>query len=140
MDLKIQNPLSSIADVVNTVLGRVLPDKAAKDAATAQLAQMALSGELQQVAGQLEINKVEASSTNWFVAGARPAAMWICDLGLFYAIFLQPVGTWIAMLCGKSVSAPHLDTQLLLAILLPLLGIGALRTVDKIQGVDTKGN
>lgn len=139
MGIGIPNPISSIADVAKSILDKVLPDKAANDAAKARLGEMALSGELQQITGQLAINQVEAASTNWFVAGWRPAAGWTCVLGLFYAIFVQPLGTWIAALNGHPIVAPTLNVQLLMAILLPLLGIGTARTIEKIQGVDTKG-
>jgi hypothetical protein len=137
--LEIPNPISSIADVAKSILDKVLPDKVANDAAKARLGEMALSGELQQIAGQLAINQVEAASTNWFVAGWRPCIGWICAFGLAYEVIVQPLGTWVAALCQHPIVAPKLDTQLLLALLLPMLGIGAARTIEKIQGVDTKG-
>src|SRR5258707_13172123 len=49
-----------------------------------------LAAQVGAMQGQLEINKQEAASTNWFVAGWRPAVGWVCVLGLFWASVLQP--------------------------------------------------
>lgn len=132
------DPVTGIANAVNTVLQRVLPDKPAQIAAQLELSKMQLSGELAQTADQLQINAVEAASTNWFVAGWRPAVGWTCVVGLFYSLFLQPVGTWVAALFEHPVIAPRLDMQTILTLLGTMLGVGTLRTVEKIQGVDTK--
>lgn len=132
------DPITAVTNVVNTVLGRVLPDKVAKDAATAELAKIQLSGELAQITGQLDINKVEAASSNWFVSGWRPAVGWVCVLGLFYSFIVQPLGTWGAALVGHPVVAPQLNIEQLFALLLPLLGISAQRTIEKLNGVETK--
>jgi hypothetical protein len=132
------DPVTSIGNVVNTVLERVLPDKAQQAEAKLELAKMQLSGDLSAVAGQLEINKVEASSTNWFIAGWRPSVGWVCTFGLFYQFLLQPIGTWVAALCHHPIVAPTLNVEQLMALLFPLLGLSTQRTIEKIKGVDTQ--
>lgn len=124
-----------------TLIDRVLPDKAANDAAKAQLIQMQVSGELQQTLGQLDINKIEAgaatgsknSFVQFFIAGWRPAIGWLCGLGLLWQYFLAP----ILEFAFNGRPTPKIDSTSLADLLMALLGMGALRTVDKYTG---KGN
>jgi Holin of 3TMs, for gene-transfer release len=128
---------------IEAILNKVLPDTGAKDAAKAQLNLLAAQGALQEDLAQLQavttaqtdINKIEAASTNWFVAGARPAIMWICALALALTLIIGPFFTWLTALFGHPTPFPVLDSNLLMALMFPLLGLGAYRTVEKIQGV-----
>jgi hypothetical protein len=123
--LDISNPISSIADVAKLVLGRVLPDKEAKDAANAELAKMALSGELAQVSGQLAINQAEATSGNWLSATWRPAIGWCCVLGLFSQMIVRPFALWGCALAHRpDIVYPSLDLSTLMTLIFAMLGIG----------------
>ena len=63
-----------------------------------------------------------------FVAGARPAIMWICALGLFYAVFAYPIlDIWFTM--------PELNTDILMPVMMGLLGLGGMRSYEKSKGV-----
>lgn len=128
------DPITAGLDVLGKILDRVLPDKAANDKAKAELASMMAQGELNQLMGQLEINKTEAASTNWFVAGWRPCSGWICNIGLAYTFLLQPMLAWLSSIVAIPVP-PAIDTNTLMILLGSLLGVGTLRTVDKIKGV-----
>lgn len=93
----------------------------------------------QQMMGQIEINKVEAASSNVFVAGWRPAAGWVSVGGLAYATILEPLGSWAARVLFKySGNFPEIDPTLLIFTLGGMLGIGTLRTIEKVQGVVNK--
>lgn len=72
----------------------------------------------------------DAYSANW-----RPSVGWVCVLGLLWQFVIAPVLTWAALFNGKTFVAPPLDTTNLIALLVPLLGMGVLRTVEKVQGV-----
>jgi len=92
--------------------------------------------------GQQEINKVEAASGSLFVAGWRPAVGWVCVAALVYQFLAYPmlVWCWAAMQAGDIVppglaSPPMLETDSLYMLLFGLLGIGGLRTAEKIKGV-----
>ena len=100
-----------------------------------------LAAELTEVQGQLEINKQEAASTNWFVAGWRPAVGWVCVSALFYAYVVQPFSIFALACFHRTLPAnlPTLDTGTLISgLLIPLLGIAGLRTYEKVTG--TEGN
>lgn len=130
--------LSSITGIIN----RVVPDvnEQAKIAAEIQTALIAKSAEAEKAIAeaakaQNEVNLAEAQSPSLFVAGWRPFVGWTCGFGLSYALLVQPAITFISSLFGGPV-APTLDTNVLMSVLLGMLGLGTMRTVEKIQGVE----
>ncbi len=130
--------IGSIADAATSIINKIWPDKtqAEKDAAAAQMAQ--LMNEYNLTIGQIETNKVEAASPNWFVAGWRPAAGWVGVIGLLYAVLLLPIMQAIASWLHYPVAFPILDTTITMQVLLGMLGLGAMRTIEKRTG--TEGN
>lgn len=128
------DPITAGLDVLGRIIDRVLPDKAAADKAKAELLVMQTKGDLDQLLGQLEINKVEAAHSSIFVAGWRPASGWICNIGLLYTFLLQPILTWICAVSGVA-PPPGIPFDALYVLLGSLLGVGTLRTVDKVKGV-----
>jgi hypothetical protein len=138
LDLSIPNPISSIVQGITTILQRVLPDKAQQDAAKSELAQMALSGELQQMHDQLTVDLAEAQKTpfTW-----REGVGWVCVIGLFSQFLVQPFFTWACALAHRNVVYPTLDTATLYGIVASMLGIGTheLMTSDKYT-TNGKGN
>ena len=80
---------------------------------------------------QIDVNKTEAASTNWFVAGWRPAVGWIGALALAYAAIFEPLMRFIAVQAGYKGAFPILDTSITLQVLMGLLGLGAMRTYEK---------
>lgn len=77
---------------------------------------------------QVEVNKVEAQHSSLWVAGWRPAVGWVCVSGLFYQFVLYPIGFW-------HFAPPELDTEALYSLLLALLGVGGMRSLEKVKGV-----
>ena len=130
------DPITAGLDILGKVIDRVLPDKAAADKAKAELLVMQTQGDLDQLMGQLEINKVEAAHQSIFVAGWRPASGWICNIGLVYTFLLQPILTWACAVAGVA-QPPGIPFDALYVLLGSLLGVGTLRTVDKVKGVSS---
>lgn len=132
------DPISALLSIGNTIITKLFPDPA--QAAQAQLAllKMQQDGELAAISGQMEINKVEAGSSSVFVAGWRPFAGWVCGLGLAYVSILEPILRLTATLVGYTGEFPVIDTTLTMQVLLGMLGMGGLRTLDKIKGVAAK--
>ncbi len=87
------------------------------------------------ITAQIEVNKQEAASPSVFVAGWRPAIGWICGSGLAVQFIINPLFTWGANLAKHPVGFPSLDMGSLMTLLLGMLGLGAMRTVEKVQGV-----
>lgn len=131
------NPLilAPLLDLGRTLLDRFGPgDSAERARAEAEFLRMAADGELKQVLAQLEINAREAASPSLFVAGWRPGFGWACVAGFVYAVIVQPLLAWLAAVRGWPVP-PVLDSDLLWTVTGGLLGIGGLRTVEKLRKV-----
>lgn len=88
-----------------------------------------------QQAQQVEINKIEAANPNLFVSGWRPFIGWCCGLGIFWAFLGQPVAVWVVTTFKFATSVPQVETGYLLEMVLAMLGIGGLRTFEKLKGV-----
>ena len=131
-------PLAAILDLGNTLIQRVFPDPAAANTAKLELMKLQQTGELAQMTGQLEINKTEAASSSLFVAGWRPAIGWVCAAALAYQYVFKPLMTWLLGAAHIVVPAmPGLDEHLW-ELMLGMLGMGGLRTFEKVQGVASK--
>lgn len=132
------DPVSALLDIGGKVLDRVFPDPAQQAAARLELLKLQQSGELTQIAGQMEINKVEAASSSLFVSGWRPAIGWICGSGFAVQFVIGPLAEWGSALYGHPVKFPQMDTGTMMPLLLGMLGLGGMRTAEKIQGVAAK--
>jgi hypothetical protein len=128
---------------ITSILDKILPDPQAQAAAKLQIMEMAQRGELAQLdadvklaLGQLDVNKAEASSGNAFASSWRPSVGYVCVLGLFYSFLLQPILPWLAALFGHPVPPlPDLNSEVLMTLVAGMLGIGGMRSVEKVKGV-----
>lgn len=123
------DPISAALDIGGKLIDRLWPDPGQAAAAKLELMKLQQSGELAQMAGQLDINKAEAANANWFVAGWRPYIGWICGTGLAYQFLVYPI------LVAYVPSIAQLDMGTLITLLAGMLGLGGLRTFEKTQGV-----
>lgn len=133
--------LLSLIPVFSQLLDKILPDKGAADAAKLEMIKLAQQGELAQInadvsiaTAQSDINKVEAASTRLFVAGWRPFVGWICGLAVGFKFIGGPVLFMVAQALGHPVDLPVIETSELWPLLLGMLGLGGLRTVEKVKG------
>jgi len=76
-----------------------------------------------------ELNKIEAQHRSIFVAGWRPAVGWICACGIAFAFIGNPL---LERFVGGDPVAVPLD--MILELVLAMLGMGALRTFEKLHG------
>lgn len=132
------DPITAVIDLGSKVLDKVLPDKQANDAAKAQLLQSQVNGDIAEIVAQSQIDEIEAASQSTFVAGWRPFVGWICGVAFGYAYIFQPLIKTIAVLMHNKFDAsvfPVVDTAGMMPVLLGMLGLGAARTIEKIQGV-----
>jgi hypothetical protein len=138
------DPLTAALDLGGKLIDRLIPDPAQKQAAALELLKLQQSGELAQLTadtdlakGQVGVNQAEASNANMFVAGWRPAVGWTCCAGLAYSFVFRPIAAPVVM---KYLGAPMeaLDMGTLGTLLFGMLGLGSMRTVEKINGVAAK--
>jgi len=91
---------------------------------------------------QVDVNKIEATSSNLFVSGWRPAVGWVGVAGLAYQFLGYPFMQWAWAvgqgfeLIPQGLSAPpDLDVEQLMTLLAGLLGFGGMRSFEKTKGV-----
>ena len=79
---------------------------------------------------QTKINEIEAGHRTVFVAGWRPFIGWVCGVALAYNFVIRDLFIWIT----KTTDAPPaLQMEHLMTVLLGMLGLGGLRTFEKIK-------
>jgi hypothetical protein len=127
--------LDGILSITNKLLD-FIPDPNKKAALAAELAKQQQDAELQLAQMQADINKIEAGSINWFVAGWRPAAGWLGVLGLTWSSIGLPVARSFLALAHSTVQLPDVNTQVLQTLLFGMLGLGVMRTVEKVQNAE----
>lgn len=128
--------LAPIFGIIGTVIDRLVPDKAAAEKAKLEMAVALQTQEFQIQIEQIKVNANEANSTNWFVAGARPAIMWTCGFALAYASVLEPIARFVSKVWfGYEGDFPVIDTDLTMQVLFGVLGLGGYRMYEKTKGV-----
>lgn len=130
------DPITAGIGLVTSIIDRVLPDKAASDAAKLELLKLQMSGELAQLTAQTDINKEEAKHASIFVAGWRPFIGWVCGAACAW----NWVGISVAeTIAGFILTTPpvlrHADLTEMMPVLLGLLGLGAMRSYETVKGV-----
>lgn len=131
----------ALIPVVGKVLDSIIPDPAAAAEAKLRALEMAQKGELavldadlKLALGQLEVNKAEAT-TDLFRGGWRPAVGWTCVVGLAYQFLVQPLLPWLVTVAGGQVPPlPAIDNETLMVLLTGMLGLGGLRTFERVKG------
>ena len=120
--------LDKLIGPVTGLLNKFIVDKDQANALAHEISTMAERHAQELAKGQLAVNKVEAAHKSLFVSGWRPAIGWICGFALMYSTILAPIlGIW--------VTVPPVDSSLLTSVLMGMLGLGAMRTAEKVKGV-----
>ncbi len=120
--------LDKLIGPVTSLLDKFIENKDQRSALAHEISTMAERHAQELAKGQLEVNKVEAAHNNLFVAGWRPAVGWSCCFALVYSTILSPIlSIWFTV--------PPVDSSLLTTVLMGMLGLGAMRTVEKTKAV-----
>lgn len=132
------DPLTAVLGIGEKLIDKLLPDPKQKAEALQKLAEMQQNGDLAVIGNQVEINKIEAGNTNVFVSGWRPFIGWVCGTALAFQLVAAPLVMWGSEIAGHRVALPAMQTELLTTLLVGMLGLGGMRTVEKLQGVASK--
>ena len=125
--------LDTLLDIIKTPLERLIPDKNRRLELEHEIQTAAIRAGLMQ----MEINRTEAGHRSIFVAGWRPFIGWVCGFALLWHFILYDIAAWCQLaFAPESPALPALNgTETLITVLLSMLGLGGLRTVEKIRGV-----
>jgi hypothetical protein len=127
--------LPSLLPMLGEVLDRVIPDKAEAAKARLEMEGKLLEAATAQATQQAEINKIEAAHSSIFVSGWRPFIGWVCGAGLAWAFVVAPLASWLLVVLEIKQTLPPLQIDYLLEMVVALLGLGGLRTFEKLKGV-----
>ena len=127
--------LTALIGPVTNLVGKFIEDKDKKNELAHQLSTMAERHAQELAKGQIAANTEQAKHPSLFVAGARPAIMWICALGLLTQFFVMPIAEWATAIWMPEITLPKLATGELMTLTLSLLGLGVMRSFEKSKGV-----
>lgn len=136
------DPLTALLGIGKTALDKFIPDPQAKARAVLELEKLHAAGDseklqaqVQLILAQTDINKVEAASSSVFVAGWRPFIGWVCGFALAYDFIAEPFLRYLAQVVFSYTGTfPIINTDALSTILMGMLGLGAMRTIEKMGG------
>ena len=110
------------------LIEKLIPDKDAREKATAELERLDQAGELQVMLAQIAANRAEGQHASMFVAGWRPMVGWICAVALANNFLIVPyVGAF-------TDAVQPLDMGVMMPILMGMLGLGGMRTWERLSG------
>lgn len=128
--------ISAVLPSVMEVAGRFLPEDKEKRAAAEREIEAQLTTHLAKIdLAQLDINKTEAAHRSVFVSGWRPFIGWSCGAAMALNFLIFPLASFVLAQTGHLVELPNLDMTQMMPVLMGMLGLGGLRTVEKIKQV-----
>jgi len=128
--------IQALIGPVTGLLDKFIEDKDQKAQLAHEIATMSERHMQEQIMGQLEINKAEAQHRSIFVAGWRPFLGWILASAMGWHFIFAPVTIFICAYLGVEIpELPVFDMDSLMTVLLGMLGLGGLRTVEKLKKV-----
>ncbi|MFZ4110387.1 MAG: 3TM-type holin [Polymorphobacter sp.] len=130
------NPLALGLGAVIDSVGKIAGDLYTSDKERMELDLKARELDQASDARQVTVNAAEAATGNMFIGGWRPATGWTCVAGLAYQTIVQPVVPWVLTVVGVAnvPALPPIDGDTLMVLLFGLLGLGGLRTVERVRG------
>lgn len=120
--------VGEVAGLANTVINKLWPDKTEQE-------KQELAAAVMVVQGQIDTNKEEAKSPSVFVSGWRPFIGWVCGVACAWNWIGLKVALFVAAYLGHPLNITPADVTEMMPVLLGMLGLGGMRTVEKIQGV-----
>lgn len=124
------------------IIDKVIPDPAAAQAAKLEAMKLQASKEgadlaaaLQINLAQIGVNQADAAGQSPMQRNGRPFIVWVCGVALAWDTVIRPMLAYGAAWAGHPLPImPTLQTDQLYSILAGVLGLGALRTVEKVKG------
>jgi|TARA_R110000751_G_scaffold68999_2_gene140384 hypothetical protein len=128
--------LQALIGPVAGLLDKFIEDKDQKNALAHEIATLATRQAHESSMGQIDINKTEAAHRSLFVAGWRPFLGWGLSFAMIWHFVLVPMTTFIFAYVGiEAPELPIFDIESLMTVLLGMLGLGGLRSYEKVKGI-----
>ena len=120
--------IASLIGPVTGLLDQFIEDKDQKARLAHELATMADKHANEIALAQIEVNKADAKG-NWFQSSWRPATWWVCVLGFMVNFLISP------LCAGFGIDIPQADTSTMLPVLMGMLGLGSMRSYERVKKV-----
>lgn len=120
--------IGEAASAAQKIIGMFFPDKTESE-------KQQLAASLALIQSQTDTNREEAKSPSVFVSGWRPFIGWVCGTACAWNWIGLPIAKAAATWYGHPIAMAPADISEMMPILMGMLGLGGLRTVEKIQGV-----
>lgn len=124
--------IGDLIEGVKDIVSEVVVDKDKRDQVNLELKRLEDQAQARldnQVSSQIDVNKIEAAHSSVFVAGWRPFIGWVGGAGLGMQAIVLPLASQFT---GRTYD---LNTELLMMTISSILGIGGMRTYEKVKGV-----
>jgi len=121
--------LQALIGPVTGLLDKFIPDADQKAKLAHDIATMSEKHAQELALAQIKVNEAEAKG-NWFQSSWRPATAWVCVLGFLVNFLVSPI------CAGFGIIIPQADTATMLPVLMGMLGLGTMRTVERLKGKD----
>lgn len=132
--------LEAIVPAIAGILDKVLPDNTPETMQKKiELQEMIVKTVSDQYSAQSNIDVAEAQNRSLFVSGWRPFVGWVCAIAFFYISVATPLMNYYLLLHGYP-NLPVLDSNTLTTLLMGMLGLGGMRSYEKVQGVGQSGD
>ena len=125
----------SLVAPVTGILDKFIEDKDQKAAMAHEIATIADKQANEQAKAQIQLNAVEAAHNSMFVAGWRPSIGWVCSLAMLMNFILLPLINAGLEFGGVDLHIDLIDMETMMPVLFGMLGLGGMRTAEKIKGV-----
>jgi len=120
--------LDKLIAPVTKLLDKFIPDADTKKRLAHEIATMSEKHAQEIALAQLAVNKEEAKG-NWFQSSWRPATAWVCVAGFTVNFLISPLAA------PFGIEIPQADSGTMMPILLGLLGLGTMRSTERVKGV-----
>jgi len=120
--------LEALIAPVTGLLDKWIPDATEKQKIAYELSTLSERHAQELAVAQIELNKAEAQG-NWFQSSWRPLCGYVCVLGFGVNFLISPLAA------GFGINIPQADTSVMMPVLMGLLGLGGLRSAERIKGV-----
>lgn len=118
--------IGAVADLAGTVINKIWPDKSDQE-------KQELAAAVMVVQGQIATNQEEAKNPSIFVSGWRPFIGWVCGAACAWNWIGLKIALFIAAYLGHDLKLQPADISEMMPVLLGMLGLGGLRTVEKLN-------
>ena len=123
--------IGAVADLASNIVNKIWPDKSEQE-------KQAIAAAVMVVQGQIDINKEEAKNPSVFVSGWRPFIGWVCGAACAWNWIGLKIALFIAAYSGHALNMQPADLSEMLPVLMGMLGLGGLRSYEKVNGVAAK--